>query len=98
MVAEYPHDLQDFTHGLTYSDGFLYESTDRQGQSSLRKVDLKTGRDNRARLPDTYFRTNRHWCSSMWRGLGNLPESSASLPTALTRREDEVDAVLLVRQ
>jgi glutaminyl-peptide cyclotransferase len=39
----YPHDPQAFTQGLFYKDGFLYESTGRLGQSSLRKVVLKTG-------------------------------------------------------
>src|SRR3954447_20947539 len=44
VVAEYPHDPQALTQGLIYTSGFLYESTGRQGQSSIRKVDLKTGR------------------------------------------------------
>jgi glutamine cyclotransferase len=44
VLARYPHDRQAFTQGLTYYDGYLYESTGLQGQSSLRKVDLTTGR------------------------------------------------------
>src|SRR6516162_1348196 len=44
VVAEYPHDPQALTQGLIYTGGFLYESTGRQGQSSIRKVELKTGR------------------------------------------------------
>ncbi len=40
----YPHDPQAFTQGLFYKDGFLYESTGSYGQSSLRKVVLKTGK------------------------------------------------------
>jgi len=44
VVAEYPHDPQALTQGLIYTGGFLYESTGRQDQSSIRKVDLKTGR------------------------------------------------------
>jgi glutaminyl-peptide cyclotransferase len=40
----YPHDPRAFTQGLFYKDGFLYESTGRNGQSSLRKVDLTTGK------------------------------------------------------
>src|SRR5262245_47642890 len=44
VVAEYPHDPQALTQGLIYTGGFLYESTGREGQSSIRKVDLKTGR------------------------------------------------------
>src|SRR5262245_7582066 len=55
VVAEYPHDPQALTQGLTYSDGFLYESTGRQGQSSLRKVELKTGRVIQQHSVDTPF-------------------------------------------
>ncbi len=44
VVHTYPHDPGAFTEGLFYSDGFLYESTGLNGQSSLRKVDLQTGR------------------------------------------------------
>jgi glutamine cyclotransferase len=43
IVAAYPHDTSAFTQGLAYRDGFLYESTGREGQSSLRKVRLETG-------------------------------------------------------
>jgi len=44
VLAKYPHDRQAFTQGLVYHDGHLYESTGLQGQSSLRKIDLSTGR------------------------------------------------------
>jgi glutamine cyclotransferase len=44
IVAEYPHDPNALTQGLIYAGGFLYESTGREGQSSIRKVELKTGR------------------------------------------------------
>lgn len=40
----YPHDPQAFTQGLFYHDGFLYESTGLKGSSSVRKVDLVTGK------------------------------------------------------
>jgi glutamine cyclotransferase len=43
VVQRYPHDPQAFTEGLLYHDGFLYESTGRNGQSSIRKVELRTG-------------------------------------------------------
>jgi glutamine cyclotransferase len=43
IVKTYPHDPQAFTEGLLYHDGFLYESTGREGQSSIRKVVLDTG-------------------------------------------------------
>lgn len=40
----YPHDTQAFTEGLFFKDGFLYESTGMKGQSSIRKVELATGK------------------------------------------------------
>jgi glutamine cyclotransferase len=43
VVAKYPHDPNAFTQGLIYEDGFLYESTGLNGQSSVRKVRLETG-------------------------------------------------------
>ena len=44
VVNTYPHDHAAFTQGLLYLNGFLYESTGQYGQSSLRKVELKTGK------------------------------------------------------
>src|SRR5437762_1266306 len=44
VVKTYPHDPNAFTEGLFYHDGFLYESTGQEGHSSLRKVDLETGK------------------------------------------------------
>lgn len=43
IVQEYPHDTSAFTEGLVYSDGYLYESTGLNGNSTLRKEDLLTG-------------------------------------------------------
>ncbi|WP_323761452.1 glutaminyl-peptide cyclotransferase [Maricaulis sp.] len=44
IVARYPHDANAFTQGLFIHEGELFESTGRVGQSSLRRVDLETGR------------------------------------------------------
>ena len=44
VVAQYPHDPTAFTQGFTFYKGSFYEGTGRQGQSSLRQVDPKTGR------------------------------------------------------
>ncbi|MEO6051095.1 MAG: glutaminyl-peptide cyclotransferase, partial [Pyrinomonadaceae bacterium] len=44
VVKSYPHDPKAFTEGLFYHDGFLYESTGEEGESTLRKVDLETGK------------------------------------------------------
>jgi glutamine cyclotransferase len=43
VVKTFPHDAGAFTQGLVYRDGFLYESTGLNGQSTLRKVALDTG-------------------------------------------------------
>ena len=44
VVRIYPHSTGAFTEGLLIRDGFLYESTGREGQSDIRKIDLATGR------------------------------------------------------
>ncbi len=44
IVNVYPHDPKAFTQGLVFSEGFLYESTGLRGQSTLRRVELKTGK------------------------------------------------------
>lgn len=44
LVAEFPHDREAFSQGLAMVDGQLYEGTGIKGESTLRKVDLKTGR------------------------------------------------------
>ena len=44
IVAEYPHDPAAFTQGLVYTNGQLFESTGLNGRSSLREVELSTGR------------------------------------------------------
>jgi glutaminyl-peptide cyclotransferase len=40
----YPHDVHAFTEGLLYLNGVLYESTGLEGHSSIRKVQLESGR------------------------------------------------------
>src|ERR1700742_3129447 len=44
IVRVYPHDKKAFTQGLQYVDGALYEGTGRGGESSIRKVELATGK------------------------------------------------------
>lgn len=52
----FAHDPGAFTQGLIVSDGHLYESTGLYGQSSLREVEIPSGRINRAmQLPSTVF-------------------------------------------
>ncbi len=50
VVRSFPHDTDAFTQGLVYHNGFLYEGTGGKASrgddffSSLRKVDLETGK------------------------------------------------------
>ena len=44
ILNAYPHDPSAYTQGLVYWDGALFESTGLYGQSSLRRVDLTTGK------------------------------------------------------
>ena len=43
-VAEYPHDTGSYTQGLFFYGGTLYETTGQYGESSIRTVDLATGK------------------------------------------------------
>ncbi len=44
VVAKYPHDNQAYTQGLVYDGGYLLESTGLEGKSTLRVVDIKSGK------------------------------------------------------
>jgi len=56
VVNSWPHDREAFTQGLVFLDGHLLESTGLKGHSSLRQVDLPTGRVLRQiQLPQEYF-------------------------------------------
>jgi glutamine cyclotransferase len=44
VVQSYPHARDAFTEGLIYDDDWLYESTGLEGRSSLRHIELATGR------------------------------------------------------
>src|SRR5260370_9083396 len=56
IVHVYPHDPNAFTQGLVYLNGKLYESTGLNGRSSLRTVDISSGRIlQRYDLPMKYF-------------------------------------------
>lgn len=44
IVRTYPHDTGALTQGLVYDNGFLYESTGERERSTLRKVELATGK------------------------------------------------------
>ncbi|MCX6674711.1 MAG: glutaminyl-peptide cyclotransferase [Methanothrix sp.] len=44
IVNVYPHSSLSCTQGLVYDEGVLYEGTGLYGRSTLRRVDLETGR------------------------------------------------------
>ena len=44
VVNTYPHDAQAFTQGLIFQDGALLESTGLEHHSTLRRVELQTGK------------------------------------------------------
>jgi glutaminyl-peptide cyclotransferase len=56
IVRTYSHDPSAFTEGLVYTNGRLFESTGLNGQSTLREVDLATGKVLRTKsLEQQYF-------------------------------------------
>jgi glutamine cyclotransferase len=56
ITSIFPHDIHAYTQGLIFMDGWLYEGTGQYNESSLRKVDLKTGNPERLlNLPGDIF-------------------------------------------
>jgi glutamine cyclotransferase len=56
VVNTFPHDPQAFTQGLVFENGIMYEGTGLYGDSSIRKVDLETGKVLQIyRLPGQYY-------------------------------------------
>jgi glutamine cyclotransferase len=55
IIHSYPHDPHAFTQGLVFVDGSLYESTGLEGRSSLRMVDLETGRILQSQSVDSKY-------------------------------------------
>lgn len=56
IVNIFPHDSNAFTQGLILRDGQLLESTGEEGFSSLRRVDLETGKVlKKVDVPLPYF-------------------------------------------
>ncbi|KKM78146.1 hypothetical protein LCGC14_1362860 [marine sediment metagenome] len=56
IINEYPHDNRAYTQGLEFHNDTLYESTGKNGRSSLRRVDFKTGKVlQQVDLDKTYF-------------------------------------------
>ncbi len=56
VVNSWPHDTKAFTQGLVFHDGALLESTGQNGLSTLRRVELKTGKVlKKVDVPAQYF-------------------------------------------
>ncbi len=56
VVKRYPHDRGAYTQGLLWYDGKLFESTGQRGESTIRHVDLETGKVLKKRdLPRQVF-------------------------------------------
>ena len=56
IVNIWPHDPNAFTQGLVYLDGKMLESTGQEGRSSLRNVELQTGKIlKKVDVPEPYF-------------------------------------------
>ena len=47
IIKEYPHDSQAYTQGLFYKDGKMVETTGQFGESTLRLVDIESGKPER---------------------------------------------------
>jgi len=56
VVHAWPHDPDAFTQGVVFHDGKLLESTGEVGRSSLRRVELETGKIlPKVDVPEPYF-------------------------------------------
>lgn len=56
IVATFPHDTSSFTQGLVFAGGELYESTGLHRESTLRRVEITTGKTlQRLDVPAEYF-------------------------------------------
>jgi glutamine cyclotransferase len=56
VISKYPHDNEAYTQGLVYDNGRLYESTGIEGKSSLRIVNISTGKPEKmTALAPQYF-------------------------------------------
>jgi len=56
IINMYPHDEGAFTQGLLVAGGQLLESTGQEGRSSVRRVDLESGRVlKKTDIPKEYF-------------------------------------------
>lgn len=56
VVKTYPHSKEDFTEGLEFYNGYMYESTGLEGKSLIKKYELSSGKVlNEVTLDKQYF-------------------------------------------
>jgi glutaminyl-peptide cyclotransferase len=56
IINTFPHDPEAFTEGLVFENGTMYEGTGLYGDSSIRKVEMETGKILQiSRLPGQYY-------------------------------------------
>jgi len=56
ILESYPHDIKSYTQGLEFENDTLYESAGQYKQSTLRKLDYRTGEIlQEVKLEDQYF-------------------------------------------
>jgi glutamine cyclotransferase len=56
IITVYPHDKAAYTQGLVYDGQILYESTGLYGNSTVREVELETGKIQQSNsMPSRYF-------------------------------------------
>ena len=57
LIATFPHDTSSFTQGLVFAgNGQMYESTGLEGESTLRLVEISSGKTlQRVDVPREYF-------------------------------------------
>ncbi len=77
ILETYPHDTKAFTQGIEFVGDTLYESTGQYGESTLRKVDYKSGTVvNSIALPGNQFgegltiKDNKIYQLTWQRGIG----------------------------
>ncbi len=96
VIATYPHDPAAFTQGLLWHQGSLYESTGLYGESSVRRVELATGRvQTQVALPGHLWgeglaRVDDHLVQLTWReGVARVLDLASLQPVAEHRYSGE---------
>jgi glutamine cyclotransferase len=96
VINSFPHDPDAFTQGLIFRNGYLFESTGQYGRSTLRKVELTSGRVvQQRRLESSHFgeglaERGGQLVQLTWRaGLGFIYDLSTFEPKRTFKYEGE---------